>query len=399
MNHQKGSVPARSNAGSPLLLAVLCVPMFLVLHDVLSMNVAQPSLGRAFGIPRNEWALLVDAYTVPLAVGLLPAGWLVDRLGPRPVLIWGLIAFAAASGLGAVGWAWGIAIAARGVQGIAAAAMLPAGLAALTTTWTEPGSRAEALGIWSGVSAVATAIGPGVGGLLVAALDWRAVFWINVPLVLMALIGTAGLLPATAPVVERGRPDSLRSLVVSVVVAAVMTSGANGTLQVVTVHLQDELHLASGPAGAILLLATAPFVVLGPATGRLVIRYGRRNVACWGLLIDGLGLLTLGHAPGVPGLIPGLLGIGVGLGLMTAAIVGETMAAWPGRPGLAGGLNNALRQLGTGVGVAIGGITTMHATGSALLERTGLTAGLWWMTGAALVLTGFERSHQQQRSA
>lgn len=379
-------------------MTVLCVPMFLVLLDVLAMNVAQPALGRAFDIPRNEWSLLVDAYTVPLAAGLLPAGWLVDRIGARRVLIAGLIVFAAASTLGAAGWTWNIVLTARITQGLAAAAMLPAGLAALTTTWSEPASRAKALGIWSGVSAVATAIGPGVGGLLVAAVDWRAVFWINVPLVLAALIGTEKLLPGGTPTAERGKPGNLRAVITSVVAAAVMTSGANGTLQVVTVHLQDELRLDSGPAGAILLLATVPFVILGPLTGKLVIRYGRRTVAAIGLLVGGLGLLTLGQLHGVEGVVPGLLGIGVGLGLMTAAIVGETMAAWPARPGLAGGLNNAMRQLGTSAGVAIGGLYTMHTTGTPLLQQTGITGGLWWIAGAVPVLVGFTRTHPRSRA-
>lgn len=382
-----------------MLLAALCVPMFLVLLDVLSMNVAQASLGRAFGIPASEWSLLVDAYTVPLAVGLLPAGWLVDRLGPRRVLLWGLVAFAVASGLGAAGWAWSVVIAARVLQGAAAAAMLPAGLAALTAIWREPARRARALGVWSGVSAVATAIGPGVGGLLVAAFDWRAVFWVNVPLVVIALIGTASLLADSTATTEHGTPGNLRSVIVSVVAAGVMTSGANGTLQVVTVHLQHDLRMSPGLAGAILLVVTVPFVVLGPVSGRLVVQYGRRHVAAGGLVIGGLGLLTLGFQPGLAGLIPGLLGIGVGLGFMTAAIVGETMAAWLARPGLAGGLNNALRQLGTSAGVALGGVSTLHATGTALLERTGLTAGIWWIGGAVLVLAGFERTSRTPRQA
>ncbi|SJM68853.1 Permease of the major facilitator superfamily [Gulosibacter sp. 10] len=369
--------------------------MFLVLLDVLSMNVAQPSLGRAFGIPREAWPLLVDAYTVPLAAGLLPAGWLVDRAGPRRVLLWGLAVFAAASGLGAAGWAWEAVIAARAVQGLAAAAMLPAGLAALTATWREPAPRARALGVWSGVSALATAIGPGAGGLLVAVLDWRAVFWINVPFALAAFAGTSRLLTADGPTVERGKPEGVRALVASVIAAAVMTSGANGTLQVLTVHLQDDLRLASGPAGAILLLATLPFVVLGPVAGRLVIRCGRRAVAALGLILGGLGLLTLGRLSGIAGLVPGLLGVGVGLGLMTSAIVGETMAAWPARPGMAGGLNNALRQLGTSAGVAVGGLSTSHAAGAPLLERTGLVAGIWWIGGAVLVLAGFERARRR----
>jgi DHA2 family methylenomycin A resistance protein-like MFS transporter len=76
---------------------------------------------------------------------------------------------------------------------------------------------------------------------------------------------------------------------------------------------------------------------------------------------------------------------------MTSAIVGETMAAWPARPGLAGGLNNALRQLGTSSGVAIGGLFTLHASGVALLAHAGLTAGLWWWAGAVVVLVGFRR--------
>lgn len=374
-----------------LLLTVLCVPMFLVLLDVLAMNVAQPALGRAFGVPRNSWSLLVDAYTVPLAVGLLPGGWVVDRVGPRRILLGGLITFALASGLGAASWTWSVVIAARALQGLAAAAMLPAGLAALTTTWSEPASRATALGIWSGISAVATAVGPGVGGLLVAALEWRAVFWVNVPLVLAALLGTMRLLPGRTPRGERGRPENLRAVITSVIAAAVMTSGANGTLQVVTIHFQDELDLSPGPAGAILLLATAPFVLLGPLTGRLVMRCGRRTVASSGLLIGGLGLLTLGHLPGIPGLVPALLGIGVGLGLMTAAIVGETMATWPARPGLAGGLSNALRQLGTSTGVAIGGLYSLHAAGAPLLQHTGLVGGSWWLVGAVLVIAGFTR--------
>jgi DHA2 family methylenomycin A resistance protein-like MFS transporter len=358
------------------------------------MNVAQPSLGRAFDIPHNQWSHLVDAYTVPLAVGLLLAGWLVDRAGPRPVLLGGLAMFVLASGLGAASWSWEVVITARVVQGLSAAAMLPAGLAALTMTWAEPAPRARALGIWSGVSAAATAIGPGVGGLLVAAANWRAVFWINVPLVLIALVGTARLLPGSVPAQERGRPRSRRAVVTSVLAAAVMTSGANGMLQVVTVHLQDDMHLTPGPAGAILLLATVPFVILGPIAGSLVIRYGRRDVAASGLALGGLGLLGMGcisGVTGVAGLLSGLLGIGIGLGLMTSAIVGETMSAWPSRPGHAGGLNNALRQAGTSMGVAVGGAATLHVSGAALMETTGLAAGVWWLLGAVLVMIGFER--------
>lgn len=365
--------------------------MFLVLLDVMAMNVAMPTLGRAFGAPTSSWAHVVDAYTVPLAIGLLPGGHLIDRFGARRGLLAGLVVFCLASTLGGLAWNWPMVLTARVAQGLAAALMLPAGLAALTTTWTEPTARAKALGTWSAVSAAATAVGPAAGGLLVAAASWRAVFWLNVPLVALALAGTLVTLPAARPPAETGVPAARRSLIASVLVAAMMTTGANGTLQVVTVHLQDGVGMAAGTAGLVLLLASLPFVLLGPITGRLVARHGRRPVATAGFGLGALGLLTLGRLPGVPGLVPALLGIGVGLGLMTSAIVGETMAVWPSRPGLAGGLNNSLRQCGTSVGVALGGVLTGRLAGRPLLTGTGLAAGTWWLLAAAIVAVGFVR--------
>ncbi|TDO93023.1 MFS transporter [Enemella evansiae] len=378
------------------LLTVLCIPMFLVLLDVLAMNVAMPTLGTRFGVPTTAWPQLVDAYTVPLAVGLLPAGALVDRVGPRRTLLVGLAGFLAASALGGLGWDWASVLIARAVQGAAAALMLPAGLAALTAAWPDPAARARALGIWSAVSAVATALGPAVGGLLVQALSWRAVFWINVPLVLTALVGTAALVRDHHPEPGSGaRPSRLRCLIASVVTAAIMTSGANGSLQVLTVHLQRDLRLNAGTAGLVLLIATIPFALLGPVSGVLVTRIGRRVTAALGFGLGAIGYVCLGRiGSGVISTLPALLGIGFGLGLMTSAIVGESMAAWPTRPGLAAGWNNALRQAGTSVGVALGGVLSASWSGSALLQRSGLLAGGWWSLGAILVLVGFQREGQ-----
>lgn len=396
---------ARRNGGT-FLLVVLCIPMFLVLLDVLAMNVAMPTVGRTFHVPVARWAQVVDAYTVPLALALLPAGWLVDRIGPRRALLVGITVFTAASLLGGLAGTWLVVLTARWGQGLAAAVMLPAGLAALSQAWPEPGERAKALGAWSSISAVATALGPAVGGLLVAALSWRAVFWINVPLGLFAAWGTGRQLHAARPaVLHAGLPAAAgrgemakRALVGSVIAAAMMTSGANGTLQVVTVHLQSGLGMGAGPTGLLLLLATAPFVVLGPLSGRAVVRLGRRRVAALGFAVGAVGLATLGRLPGTMGLAPGLLGIGVGLGLMTSAIVGESLSAWPGRPGVASGLNNALRQTGTSLGVALGGWAAGWWSGTPLLVRTGAAAGLWWVGAAVLVLVTFTRSRRSRKN-
>lgn len=384
--------------GSAFLMVVLCIPMFLVLLDVMAMNVAMPTVGHFFNVPVSHWSQVVDAYTVPLAIALLPAGWLVDRAGARRCLLAGISAFTAASVLGGLADEWLVVLVARLGQGLAAAVMLPAGLAALSAAWPESGDRARALGAWSSISAVATALGPAVGGLLVAVLSWRAVFWINVPLGLFTLWGTWHQLHPSEPgppsqqdhsaESDRGKVAKL-ALGGSVIAAAMMTSGANGTLQAVTVHLQSGLGMSAGPSGMLLLLATAPFVVLGPLSGRAVVRFGRRRVATIGFASGAAGLATLGWLPGLVGLAPGLLGIGIGLGLMTSAIVGESLEAWPKRAGAASGLNNAFRQAGTSVGVALGGWFAYRWSGKTLLVHTGITAGLWWSVAAVIVMLTF----------
>lgn len=371
-------------------MTVLCAPMFLVLLDVLAMNVAMPVLGRTFGVAPASWSAVVDAYTVPLALILLPAGWLVDRFGPRRCLVVSLVAFAAASSVGGLAWSWVVVLTARAAQGASAAVMLPAGLAALTLAWPDEAERAQALGTWAAVSAIATAIGPGIGGVLVQVSSWRLVFGVNVPVALVAVFGVLRWVddrrsPRQAESVRRRR-----ALVASVLAAAVMTSGANGALQVVTMHLQAGEHLSPGLAGVVLLAATLPFAVLGPVSGRLMARHGRRCTAAAGFVFGALGVLTLGHFSPAVGVVPGLLGIGVGLGLMTAAIVGESLGAWPARPGVASGLNNALRQVGTSVGVAVGGTLASHEAGGVALTHTGWIVAGWWLVGAAVVWMGFE---------
>lgn len=403
-SHVRGERPG---AGA-FLLVVLCIPMFLVLLDVMAMNIAMPTIGTTFAVPVARWAEVVDAYTVPLALVLLPAGWLVDHVGARRSLLAGIAMFTLASVLGGLAGAWSAVLAARLGQGVAAAVMLPAGLAALSDAWPGPRERAKALGAWSSISAVATALGPAVGGLLVAALSWRAVFWINVPLCLVAAWGTWHRLrptEAASPREQDGHaerePVTVRkvALIGSVVAAAMMTSGANGTLQAVTVHLQSGLGMGAGLAGLLLLLATAPFAVLGPLSGRAVIRFGRRVVAAAGFAAGGAGLVTLGWLPGLIGVAPGLLGIGVGLGLMTSPIVGESLAAWPSRPGVSSGLNNALRQAGTSAGVALGGWAAARWDGDTLLVHTGTPAGLWWGTAAVLVALTFARHRDPAKAS
>lgn len=392
--HSAGLASARWR--NRLLLTVLCVPMFLVLLDVLAMNTAMATIGRAFHLPVARWPEAVDAYTVPLALAVLPGGWLVDLWGPRRALLAGNSLFTCASAVGALAGVWPIILGARVGQGLAAALMLPAGLAALSLAWPDPAPRARALGMWSSVSALATALGPAVGGLLVGTLSWRAIFWINLPLTLFAVVGTWILVePGTlrSPSHTGAQPPARwLAIVGSVVAAAMMTAGANGTLQVVTIYLQSGRQVDATRAGLFLLLATVPFVVLGPWSSKAVQRFSRRTVAAAGFVVGACGLATLGWIPTIIGLVPGLLGIGIGLGLMTSAIVGESIASWPARPGTASGLNNALRQSGTSLGVALAGWAASRGAGEALLRHTGIASAAWWFAAAVVVMVSFAPS-------
>lgn len=240
-------------------LIILCVPMFLTLLDVMAMNVAMPTIGATFRVPVSDWSRIVSCYAIPLAVLLIPGGWLVDRFGARPILIAGILAFTVASLVGGFAPTWHLVLLSRLIQGCAAALMIPAGLVEVNQTWPEPGQKARALGLWSAASAVATALGPAMGGCLVSGLSWQSVFWINVPLGLFALwglrLGASQREPQRRlPAPDASSPLSVRAFIGSVAGAAIMTAGANGTVQVVTIHLQTTVALPPGQTGLVLLL-------------------------------------------------------------------------------------------------------------------------------------------------
>lgn len=371
-------------------LATVCTPMFLVLLDVLVANVAMPTIGRRMGVAEAHWSGLVTAYTVPLALGLLPGGGVTDRWGARSVLLVGLAGFGTGSLTCALAPSWSVLLAGRAAQGLGAALALPASLAALIGLWTHEPERSRALGAWSGVSALATALGPALGGLLLACGSWRLVFAVNVPLCLLAGWGTV-LLPPPRRARTSGRAQArARSLTGSTAAGWLMTVVGNGTLTSVTLYLRDDAGLAVLPASAVLLVATVPFAALGPSSGRAMARFGRRRTALAGLLVAvaalccGAGILAVAVPAAV---VAVLLGIGVGLGLITAPIVGEAMQAIPGRPGLAAGVNNTARQLGTSAGVT--GATARMASPLGL-RWVVLVAALVWTVSAAVVAATFD---------
>jgi DHA2 family methylenomycin A resistance protein-like MFS transporter len=187
-------------------LAVASAGYFFVLLDVTIVNVALARIGSGLGGSRSELQWVVDAYALVLAAGMLGAGDLADRTGSRRLFLAGLAAFGGASALCAAAPDAGVLIGARAVQGLGAAAILPSSLAIVNQLFPDPAERPRAIGVWAGLGGSALVLGPILGGVLVGPLGWRAIFWLNVPLVIGALVGGFATLPE-GPRARGARPD------------------------------------------------------------------------------------------------------------------------------------------------------------------------------------------------
>ncbi|MGB8002803.1 MAG: MFS transporter [Gaiellaceae bacterium] len=170
-------------------LAAVAIGLFMIMLDNTVVNVALPSIRADLGISISELEWVVNAYALTFGVLLLTGGKLADLLGRRAIFIAGLVIFTGSSlWCGLAGGAASL-IAARTVQGIGAALMNPATLSIITATF-PPRQRGTAIGIWAGISALALAIGPIVGGVLTEKIHWSWIFFINIP------VGVAGVIAA-----------------------------------------------------------------------------------------------------------------------------------------------------------------------------------------------------------
>jgi MFS transporter, DHA2 family, methylenomycin A resistance protein len=425
------------------VLLVMCAGMFLVLLDVTVVNVAVPAItaGLRTGTAGVQW--VVDAYTVTLASLLLAGGAAGDRVGHRRVVAAGLAIFGAASAACALAPTPGLLVAARAAQGVGAALLLPGSIAAIADAYPDRAAQARALGVWAAVSSLALPAGPLLGGLLVSTVGWRAVFWINPPVVAVCLVGVLAWVRASGP-----RPGARRLDLVGVVlatlclaatvyaviaasgsvaaalaaagVAAVSAVGliwterrvadpllppelftrpafrtvtvaallmnltSNGLLFLLIRYLQSILGQRPVTAGLMLVPLFAPLALTSPVAGRLTARYGPRPVMLAGAAVAAAGqlcVLLVTPATGYPRLVPALLGVGFGVGLFTAPVVAAAMRTVPaGRSGLASGVNNTARQAGTALGVAIFGAVA----GSPAHADHFITALRWLGVAAAI---------------
>ncbi len=178
----------------------------MIMLDNTVVNVALPSIERDLGMSLSQLEWVVTGYALTFAALLLTGGKLADMLGRRLVFVAGLVVFTAASlACGLAGGA-DMLIGARIVQGIGAALMNPATLSIITATF-PPRQRGTAIGIWAGVSALALAIGPLVGGLLSEHVDWSWIFFVNVPVGIVAIVAAFAFIDESRDTSRNQRPD------------------------------------------------------------------------------------------------------------------------------------------------------------------------------------------------
>lgn len=428
-----------------MLLFTMCAGMFLVQLDVTVVNVALPGIGAGLGggLAALQW--VIDGYAVVLAALLLTGGALGDVFGHRRVVVAGFALFGAASAACGLAGSAPWLVAARAGQGLGAALLLPGTLAVITNAHPGRAERARALGIWAGVSALALAAGPVLGGAIVAAAGWRPVFWLNVPIVLAAAVATRRLLPrgdrgpgridfagiaTAAPALGAGvyavidanvlagvlavvllgaflvvehrsahpmlPPDVARRTAAANFVAAAMNFVGIGTILVLTLYLQGVRHAGPLRAGLEVLPLFLPLSVLAPVAGRLTGRFGPRPLMVAGLALGALGMLNLvlvdGNS-GYPALLPTLLGLGIGMGLLTTAVVTAAVGDAPAeRAGVASGVNNTARQAGGALGVAVLG-AVLGGGFAGGLHAAGLIAGALWLVAIGVTLAGVRAPH------
>lgn len=168
-------------------LGAVCVATFMLLLDITIVNVALPDIGRELGAGFDDLQWVIDAYALSLATFTLTAGSLADRYGRRLIFTAGLVVFTAASALCGLATSPTFLILARGLQGIGGAAMFATSLALLAATFHGK-ERGTAFGLWGATTGGAVAIGPVVGGILVDGISWEAIFLVNIPIGLLAIL-------------------------------------------------------------------------------------------------------------------------------------------------------------------------------------------------------------------
>ncbi|MBS7541402.1 MFS transporter [Ancylobacter lacus] len=366
-------------------------------------NIALPAFAVSFAAPFAEVQAVVVAYLGTLTLAVVLAGRLGDRYGLKPALLAGLGLFAAGAllcGLAPTLW---LLVMARAVQGVGAAFLMTLALALMRQT-APPERLGRAMGLLGTMSALGTALGPPLGGLMLALAGWRGIFWAQVPLAAAGLALAAATLPRErlreAPPAPSRRPPLgtglVPGLIVNLLVAAVMMA----TLVVGPFYLGRGLGLTETAVGLVMAVGPAVSIASGVPSGRLVDRLGSGRVLGIGLGLLGAGAFLLALLPqrlGVGGYVLAILVLTPGYQLFQAANTTAVLAPVAAdRRGTVAGLLGLSRNAGLIAGTSLMGAVfaagagtgdLIHAAPAALAEglrQTFLLAGGLMVAAAAV---------------
>src|SRR6202451_2083227 len=204
-----------------LILSICCMSLLVVGLDVTIVNVALPAIQRDLHASVSGLQWTIDAYTLVLASFLMLSGSTADRVGRRRTFQTGLVLFTLGSLLCSVAPGLGWLVAFRMLQALGGSMLNPVALSIITNTFTEPADRARAIGVWGAVFGLSMALGPIVGGALVASVGWRGIFWVNIPVGVAAFLLTRYFVPESRAPHAR-RVDPVGQLLVIVILASVI---------------------------------------------------------------------------------------------------------------------------------------------------------------------------------
>ena len=217
-----------SKIGKVITLVVTCLGSLMVLLDTTIVVTALPTIQSSLHTNLSDLQWAVDAYTLSFAALMLTAGTLGDRFGRKRFFLIGLILFVLGSVFCGLAPALGLLLFGRVLQGVGAAALAPGSLSVLAAAFPEPRERAQAIGLWAGVSGLGLAIGPLAGGWLIAVANWPAIFFVNLPIGLLALaLSIPGLAESHNP--DARRIDVLGQLLVIGALVCLVMACIEGT--------------------------------------------------------------------------------------------------------------------------------------------------------------------------
>jgi EmrB/QacA subfamily drug resistance transporter len=387
------SVDQRTHERRWWALAVLCMSLLIITLDNTILNVAIPALVKDLHASTSQLQWIIDGYTLVFAGLLLTLGSVGDRFGRKGALMVGLVIFGSGSALSGFAGSAGQLIFTRATMGIGAALIMPATLSLLTNIFRDPRERARAIGAWAAVAGASGALGPVLGGALLAHFSWGSVFFINLPVIAVALVGAGRLLPssrdADAPrldpigaalsiaglvavlwaIIEAPQQGWSNSSVVAPLAIGVLFlagfvgwelhsshpmldvrffrnrrfSAANAAITLVffamfgqmflgAQYLQTVLGFSALESGVRMLPMAILMMGLAPLAPRLVEKIGTKVVVGTGLLVVATGLLFVATVPvrdGYVHILIGFLFVATGMALTMAPATESIMGSLP----------------------------------------------------------------------